>query len=159
MRRMISVTMLLALGCGGNQKSVRDAGDEPDAAHETPGTRCVRVAQTARQPLADAPIRMDLSHILVRHAGVRDAGEVTRTREEACLRATEARKKLLSGADWEDVYAGYSDSKDSTGGEFFGVTQSSLEEKFGNAAFSLKVDELSHVVETKNGFHVIWRMK
>ena len=41
----------------------------------------------------------------------------------------------------------------------YDVTQGSLEPAFADAAFSLKVDELSYVVETKRGFHIIWRKK
>ena len=102
---------------------------------------------------------MDLAQILVRHAGVKNSADVTRTEEEACLRAQEARKKLLGGADWDEVRKQYSDEKGATDGVLFGVAQGDLHPAFAGAAFSLKVDELSHVVETPRGFHVIWRQK
>jgi len=110
-------------------------------------------------PSTEAPEREDLAHILVKHAGVRDAGGVYRTREEACLRAMEARQKLLGGASWDDIFKEYSDSKGATQGVLYDVTQGSLEPAFAGAAFSLAVDELSYVVETKRGFHIIWRKK
>jgi peptidyl-prolyl cis-trans isomerase NIMA-interacting 1 len=121
--------------------------------------KCVEVAKTPRRARADAPARIDVAHIVIRHVGIRDAGSITRTRGEACLRAEEVRKKLLAGADWDEMYQTYSDSKDATKGAFSGVTQDALDDDFGNAAFALNVDELSHVVETKHGFHVIWRSK
>lgn len=155
MGRRYLLTVFVLMACGGSQKSTEEPTQASDATD--PGTRCVEVAQVKRQPPPDAPIRMDLAHIVIRHAGVRNAGEITRTREEACLRAEEVRKQLLAGADWEEIYQKYSDSKDATQGTFSNTTQSSLEDKFGAAAFSLQVDELSHVVETPNGFHVIWR--
>jgi len=46
-----------------------------------------------------------------------------------------------------------------TDGVLFGVAQSDLHPAFAGAAFSLQVDELSYVVETPRGFHVIWRKK
>ncbi|MGC4069174.1 MAG: peptidylprolyl isomerase [Polyangiaceae bacterium] len=112
-----------------------------------------------RSVLPNAPAKMDVSHIVVKYAGLPRADSITRTREEACLRAQEARDKLLSGGDWDEVYAAYSDSKDAMKGAFRQITQDAVEPVFGKAAFSLKVDELSQVVETENGFHVIWRMQ
>ena len=44
-----------------------------------------------------------------------------------------------------------------TGGALGSVSKSDLDPTFANAAFSLDVNELSHVVETDRGFHVIVR--
>jgi parvulin-like peptidyl-prolyl isomerase len=117
------------------------------------------LAKPPKSIAPDAPARIDVAHIVVRYAGLRDADAITRTREEACLRATEVRDKLLKGGDWDALYDEYSDTKDATKGAFKSVTQENLEDAFGNMAFSLKVDQLSQVVETDKGFHVIWRMK
>ncbi|MGC4086643.1 MAG: peptidylprolyl isomerase [Polyangiaceae bacterium] len=142
--------------CGGKHKSAKQGGEFESLSE---GSKCIEEARTPRQPPVDAPNRMDLGQILVRHAGVRDAKGSTRTREEACIRAQEARQQLLNGSDWDTIYKEYSDSQGATQGVLYDVTQGSLDEAFGNAAFSLQVDELSYVVESKRGFHVIWRKK
>lgn len=150
--RALACLSLLAVACGGAEKPAKSVADNP-------GSRCIDQARLPRTPPPDAPQLMNVAHILVRHAGLDDARGATRTREEACLRAQEARDKLLAGGDWDSVFDEYSDAKGATRGELFDVNQSSLEPAFADAAFSLKVDELSHVVETDRGFHVIWRKK
>jgi len=150
------------MGCGGGgQPKSADSSDLKLMLRngEDPGKQCLVDANVARHAPADAPERIDLAHIVVRHAGVKDAGDVTRTREEACLRAIEAREKLFAGGEWDDVYAVYSDSKGATHGAIYDATQGSLDPQFAGSAFSLQVDELSHPVETKRGFHIIWRKK
>jgi peptidyl-prolyl cis-trans isomerase NIMA-interacting 1 len=162
MQRVLWLATLMFMGCGGsNQQRSADSSDLELLVRnpKNPGMQCLADAEIVRHAPADAPERIDLAHILVRHAGVKEAGKVTRTREEACLRAIEAREKLFGGAEWEAVYAEYSDSKGATQGGLSDVTQGSLDPQFAGAAFSLQVDELSHPVETKRGFHIIWRKK
>jgi hypothetical protein len=158
MNRAIAVVALVVVsGCGGSQGSVDNA--QSPSAPLTPGLKCLDAAKAPRSVAADAPARIDVAHIVVKYAGLRDSEKITRTREEACLRATQARERLLKGGDWDQTFEEYSDTKDATKGVFRTVSQENLEEGFGNMAFSLKVDELSQVVETEKGFHVIWRMK
>lgn len=157
MRGKLLVASLVLVACGGSKPSTKGEPKLDDEAMAE--IKCIEVAKVPRQAAKDAPARIDVSHIVIRHAGVRDAGKVTRTRGEACLRAEHVRKRLLGGADWDETFEDYSDSKDSTKGAFNSVAQGDLEDDFANAAFALKVDELSHVVETQHGFHVIWRSK
>jgi peptidyl-prolyl cis-trans isomerase NIMA-interacting 1 len=164
MRQLVLILALSVVACGGKHKGDREAKsasgrERTEHRDDSPGTKCIDEAKTARTPPTEAPERMDLAQILVRHAGVRDAGDVYRTREEACLRAMEARQKLLAGGDWDEVFKEYSDAKGATQGVLYDVTQGSLDPAFAGAAFSLAVDELSYVVETKRGFHIIWRKK
>lgn len=154
----LALALLVLSSCSKHKHAKHPKEAEPEAALSE-GSRCIDRARTARKPPIDAPERMDLGQILVRHAGVRDAKGATRTREEACLRAEEAREKLLSGGDWDSVFSEYSDAQGASQGMLYDVTQGSLEPAFADAAFSLKVDELSYVVETKRGFHIIWRKK
>lgn len=158
MRCLLLVVGVIGLGCG--SQSGRPEAAVPDAAGlESPGDRCVEDANLPRLPPPDAPERIDLAQVLVRHTLVRGAAGVTRNRVEACHRALEAREKLLSGASWDAVHQQYSDSQGATGGALYDVKRDDLEPVFANAAFSLDVDELSHVVETPRGFQVIWRKK
>lgn len=160
MPRVLCIATLIFMGCGGSGQRKADSSElELMLGNKDPGMKCIRDAEVVRRAPADAPERIDLAHIVVRHAGVKDAGDVTRTREEACLRAIEAREKLFGGGEWEAVYAEYSDSKGATQGVLYDVTEGSLDQQFAGAAFSLQVDELSHPVETKRGFHIIWRKK
>jgi peptidyl-prolyl cis-trans isomerase NIMA-interacting 1 len=160
MRRVLWLATLMFMGCGGGQQRSADSSDlKLMMGNKDPGMQCLVDAEVVRRAPADAPERIDVAHILVRHAGVKDAGDVTRTREEACLRAIEAREKLFAGGEWDAVYAEYSDAKGATQGALYDVTEGSLDQQFAGAAFSLKVDELSHPVETKRGFHIIWRKK
>jgi hypothetical protein len=160
MQRVFWLATLMFMGCGGGQPRTADSSDlKLLMGNKDPGMQCLVDAEVVRRASADAPERIDVAHIIVRHAGVNDAEEVTRTREEACLRAVEAREKLFAGGEWEAVYAEYSDSKGATQGVLYDVTEGALDQKFAGAAFSLQVDELSHPVETKRGFHIIWRKK
>jgi NIMA-interacting peptidyl-prolyl cis-trans isomerase 1 len=149
---------LLLVSCGGSQSNASDAG-EPKKKGKPEGVVCVEQARTELRPSTGAPERIDLAHITVRHAGLREAGDVTLTREEACLRALEARKKLLGGSDWDSVFKAYSDNRDETDGVIFDATQGSLEPSLADAAFSLEVDELSYPIETERGFVIVWRKK
>lgn len=156
MRIGLGVVLLFLVACGGSKKGAKGSSHDIE---DSPGIRCIEEAKASRTPPTTAPERMDLAHILVKHAGVRDSKGATRTREEACLRALEARKKLLAGGDWDEIFKDYSDSQGATQGVLYDVTQGSLEPAFAGAAFSLAVDELSYVVETPRGYHVIWRKK
>jgi len=158
MQRWLMIGVWGLTACGGSSKGADDPSTAATIA-DSPGIQCIDKAKIERQPPVDAPTHIDVAHIVVRHAGVRNAGDVIRTREEACLRAEEAREKLLASGDWDAVYDEYSDSKGAAEGVLYNVTQGSLDPAFAGVAFSLEVDALSHVVETSRGFHVIWRKK
>ena len=155
--RRVAMTLLLLVSCGGGQ-SANDAGDTKKKG-KPEGVQCIEQARTQLSPSTSAPERIDLAYITVRHAALREAGDVTLTREEACLRALDAREKLLAGGDWETVFKEYSDNRDETDGVLFDATQGSLEPALADAAFSLMVDELSYPIETEHGFVIVWRKK
>src|SRR5215211_1379091 len=94
MRRIAWMAVVIMASCGGGQ-GAKGAGDNKAAAGGSPGEQCMARADTPSTAPVDAPERMDLAQILVRHAGVKNSADVTRTADEACLRAEEARKKLL----------------------------------------------------------------
>jgi hypothetical protein len=101
------------------------------------------------------------SHLLVQYKGSeRAAPTVTRTKEEARKRANEALAKAKKGQDFSALVGQYSDEPGAgaRGGVLpkFGRS-SAFDETFKDAAFKLKPGEISGVVETKFGFHVIKR--
>jgi parvulin-like peptidyl-prolyl isomerase len=99
-------------------------------------------------------------HILVGYKGAqRVPRTVTRSRAEAKARAAEVLAKLRAGAEFEDMVKQYSDdpgSVDRMGllGKFH---RKDLDPKFSAAAFDLEVEQISDVVETPFGFHIIKR--
>lgn len=139
-----------ALACGSASKSpdaaVPEAGDA--------GARCLRDATAARHPSADAPERIEVRHILVRHEGLARPEGATRTREEACLYALEALQALEAGTEWDAVVLKFSDAKTDDLGR---VARDELSAPFADAAFELESGQLSYVVESDRGFHVILR--
>jgi NIMA-interacting peptidyl-prolyl cis-trans isomerase 1 len=155
MRLAIAVLVLSLAGCGGGQSEAK----HPKTEQLTAGEKCIREANVKQVPPTDTPQRIDVAYIVVKHDQVKGAikQNIIRTREEACLRAVKARQFLLSSNDWDAGYKKYSDGGGATEGVLSGIAQGDVDTSFSNAAFSLKVDELSHVVESPKGFLIILR--
>jgi NIMA-interacting peptidyl-prolyl cis-trans isomerase 1 len=130
------------------------------AAKEDPGEACLRIAGARRERRPNEPSRVAVKHVLVKHAFSKKAdGAVRRTREEACLRALEARDKIRAGAEFGAVVREYSDEAGAASreGSIGAVERSDLVPPFADAAFELDLNQLSDVVESEFGFHVILR--
>jgi len=147
----------LAVACGGATAASGAKG--PGGASTTGESSCLTQANASYERKPNEPGRVGVRHILVRHAESKNPNGATRTREQACERALEARKKLESAADWDEVVKEYSDEKGAAErhGSLGNVARGDLDPAFAAAAFSLGVDETSHVVESKAGFHLIQR--
>ena len=102
------------------------------------------------------------SHILVQYVGAAKApATVTRTAEEAHKLADDLRLQVMApGADFGAVAREHSDCPSkSAGGELGTFGRGMMEKKFDDAVFGLKVGEISQVVETPMGFHIILRSR
>ena len=100
-------------------------------------------------------------HILVTYKGAKAAPRnVTRTKVEAKKRADEARAKANDPKyDFTDLVNLYTDdlaTKDRQG-SLGKIKRDNVVKEFGDVAFALKVDQVSDVVETPFGFHIIKR--
>jgi NIMA-interacting peptidyl-prolyl cis-trans isomerase 1 len=99
-------------------------------------------------------------HVLVTYRGAKRAPKsVTRTKIEAKARAQEVVSKILAGTAFEDIVKTYSDDQGSVDrmGSLGKFHKGDMDPAFSTAAFALKVGEVSDVVETPFGFHIIKR--
>lgn len=101
-------------------------------------------------------------HFLVMYKGsMRAPGTITRTKEEAKARAEEGLKKVKGGAKFEDVVTEYSDEPGagSRGGDLGTFPKGAMVPQFQEGVEKIKVGEVSGLVETPFGYHVILRTK
>ena len=105
--------------------------------------------------------RIGARHILIAFQGAtRTDPSVTRTREEARKLAEQIRDEARQGADWEALWEKNSNEPGGQrGGDLGTFGRGQMVPAFERAAFELKVGEISDVVESPFGFHVIQRLK
>jgi parvulin-like peptidyl-prolyl isomerase len=100
-------------------------------------------------------------HILISYKGAKGAPlAVTRTKEQAKARADEALAKVKDPKmDFQDVVNIYSDDLGSKErlGSVGKIKRENVFKEFADAAWQLDVDEVSPVVESPAGFHIIKR--
>lgn len=102
--------------------------------------------------------RCAASHILLMYKGSMRAPEtVTRTREEAKALAEEARRRVTEGGEaFAKVASELSDCPSKAkGGNLGTFARGQMTPVFEDTAFALAPDEVSAVIETEFGFHVI----
>jgi parvulin-like peptidyl-prolyl isomerase len=151
---------LAAAGCA--DLTEPGSGAPPLAAQEAPAAKEAEAAPTpppAPTPPADEE-RVAASHVLIQYKGSMRAGpDVKRSKDEAKKLATEVMNKAKKGLDFAGLAKQYSDepgAKDRAGSlGKFGKGQ--MVKPFADAAFALKPGQVSDIVETDFGFHVIKR--
>jgi len=115
--------------------------------------------------LRDQPEEYSTAHVLVQYKGARGAAPgITRTKEEARARAEMAHEQATDkGVNFAVVAERYSDSPSRIrGGVIQPIVPGRMPPEYANyveAVRALKVGEVSPVVETPFGFHVIKRLK
>lgn len=157
--------LVLTLGCSeltmptSDEVRIRSATPAPTPA-PTPAAAPDEAAKprTARRVEAKQE-RITASHVLVSYKGAQRAkATVTRTKAEAKKRAEEVLAKAKAGADFAQLAREYSDDSSATkGGDLGSFGRNSMVKPFADAAFALKVDDVSEIVESEFGFHVIRR--
>jgi parvulin-like peptidyl-prolyl isomerase len=142
------------------------------AAHPAPAASAEKTTAASHDNAAQAPARdatnrppeqrqeFGAKHLLVQYKGSsRAAASITRTDDEAKARATEAMKKARAGAKFEDVVKEYSDEPGAAqrGGDLGKFRKGQMVPAFQDAVEKLKVGEISDLVKTQFGYHVIQR--
>lgn len=160
MRHTLHGFLLTVVACGGSPSTTATTPTQPTAAADSPAAQCLAIADAKRERRPDEPQKVTVKHVLVKWAGAKRASkDITRTREDACLRAQEARTKLEHGATFASVVAEYSDEEGAATreGMLGSIERGQGAPQFTDAAFELHVGDVSYVVETDFGFHVIMR--
>ena len=108
----------------------------------------------------EKPEEVQASHILISYKGAdRADADISRSKDEAKTEAERIRKLIVDdGNDFAEMAKEHSDGPSSTKGGDLGKFKFEVMAKpFSEAAFALEIDEVSGVVETGFGFHVIKR--
>lgn len=155
---LASLTAAL-VSCAGAAGPAPPAPVAPGPA-DGPEQACLELAGAMRPRSPSEPDTIVARHILVKYVGSKSAGDsVTRSRGAACLRALEARDKARAGTSFVDLVKEYSEEPGAAGrsGTVGTIERADVVPPFANAAFELDVQQVSDVVETDFGFHVIMR--
>ena len=97
------------------------------------------------------------SHILLMYEGSASSS-ADRSKEEAAEQIGELRAQIEAGASFADVARDNSDCPSGAqGGDLGMFGRGQMVPEFETAAFSMEVGELSDVVETAFGYHLIQR--
>jgi hypothetical protein len=148
------IGLMLFACAASNSNAEAPAAKPPRTAPLDEAEQCLADAEVLREPKPDAPEVINVAHILVRHRDLKDHRGATRSREDACLHALAALRELQASSDWDAAVLKYSDADNDVLGR---VRADELTPEFANAAFALEPNELSYVVETNRGFHIILR--
>lgn len=96
-----------------------------------------------------------VQHILIKTYSLNEAGEYIPYSEEAKKEAydkiCEAQKRAEEGEDFAGLIAEYSEDSNSS----YSFGKGTMEAAFEAAAFNLGTDEISDIVETEHGYHII----
>jgi len=151
-------------GCEGNKAP-------PPVASSAAGTAAASAAPSGSAsvaPSASAAAQPEreiagAQHVLVSYKGAELAPRtVTRSKDEAKKRAAEALSKIKKdNMPFEEAAKKYSDDEGSKniGGALGNFEKNAMPEAFSKATFAMKVGEISDVVETPRGFHIIKRTR
>lgn len=106
------------------------------------------------------PHEIAARHVLIAYRGASQAApSIVRTRADALRRAQEALSRLRAGEDFGVVATNYTDEPGGAErqGDLGRFTRDKMVKRFSDAAFALSPGQVSEVVETQYGFHVIQR--
>lgn len=97
------------------------------------------------------------SHILLAYEGAMRA-TATRSKEEALEQITALKSEIDGGAAFADVASANSDCPSGAqGGDLGSFARGMMIKEFEDAAFAMEVGDISDVVETAFGYHLIQR--
>jgi len=98
------------------------------------------------------PAQVKASHILIKV----DAGATQTQKDEARKKIDTVQQKIKEGSDFAELAKQYSEGPSNTrGGDLGFFRRGQMVKPFEEAAFSMKTNEVSGIVETRFGYHII----
>lgn len=162
-RHILPLIGLVALaGCSDLTEPYATGGSASTAARTTETAAAPAPAPTpaaAATPKPAAQVRISASHILIAYKGaMRAKPTVTRTKAQAKQLAEQLDARAKKGENFAALAKKYSDGPSSIrGGALGSFGRGQMVKAFSDAAFALKPGQISGVVETPFGFHIIKR--
>lgn len=106
------------------------------------------------------PKQVKLRHIYIRNSLFKDERVNEKGEKEQVdpkfLMAKEIHQKILTGSDFADLARSYSEGTQRTrGGDWGWVSETTLRPELAKVAFSLRPGQISDVVTTDDGFHIL----
>jgi hypothetical protein len=108
----------------------------------------------------EGPKRISARHVLIQWMGSDRAGKsILRTREQALVVAQEVLRRAKAGEDLGRLAVEYSDEPNAgpRGGSLGRFSKGQMVGPFEQVAFKLEVGQISDIVETPFGYHIIQR--
>ncbi|KAJ1020344.1 hypothetical protein NDA18_005940 [Ustilago nuda] len=115
---------------------------------------------------SDKPDKVRASHLLIKHAGSRrpsswKEANITRSKDEAIEQLKKFEQELQQDSSKETFASLASVNSDCSsaraGGDLGFFQRGQMQKPFEDAAFALKLGELSSIVDTDSGVHLIYR--
>jgi hypothetical protein len=161
---LVGALVLALAACDGTLTGIGRVPRPPEPALPAAPVETVDPSNPEGSPSAkDAqPEEISAQHLLVMYEGSKSApASIKRTRDEARARAGEALDAAQRGQDFDKVVSTYTDEPGgaSRRGRLGRFTRDRMVKAFSDAAFALDVGQISGVIESPFGFHVIRRLE
>eukprot|EP00347_Sterkiella_histriomuscorum_P002107 403369448 len=113
----------------------------------------------------DNPSQVQASHILLKHVGSRNPNDsyrnkpVTRSKEQAIQGIEQIKSQISSHEDFVRLAQQHSECRSAANGGDLGMFgRGDMQKQFEDAAFALNVGEISGLVDSDSGIHIILRL-
>jgi NIMA-interacting peptidyl-prolyl cis-trans isomerase 1 len=136
------------------------SGGPKTASSQSAGTESPTGAGTTTTKTADAPKKIGARHVLIQWMGSERAPTaVVRSRDQARAVAEEVLRRARAGDDFARLAIEFSDEPGAggRGGSLGRFGHGQMVPAFEAAAFKLEIGQISEIVESPFGFHVIQR--